>query len=76
MQKQDNLHEYATCIKAKIAQNEILSAEEADILIDADLDAYIEYEHVARIAEATGCTLGEIKAEIAAAPSPYITIQK
>ena len=58
-------------LKTETMKTKILSEEEANILIDADLDAYLEYEHVARIAEATERTIGEIKAEIAAAPSPF-----
>ena len=58
-------------IKAKIASNEALTSVEVDHLTVADIDALLEYEHTARLAEATGKTIGEIKAEIAAAPSPY-----
>ncbi len=37
-------------IKAKIANNEILTQEEVDFLLDADIDALLDYEHAQRIA--------------------------
>jgi hypothetical protein len=58
-------------IKAKIASNEVLNQDEIDQLEDIDIDALLEYEHVARLAKATNKTIGEIKAEISAAPLPY-----